>query len=711
MLSADTRFFMIDLELTGFDEKDNASPFHQGEQILQTKAGVREQTEAIGKRIIRPYMPDQHREFYTQLPFLIVGSVDDEGRPWASILPANKGAISSPSSQSLHIRSKVIPGDPLKCAYHRKNAAIGLLGIELHTRRRNRVNGFINPLNDGGIEFKGGQSFGNCPQYIQHRHFKYIRDADAQGGDYEKTTFAILDQYTRNFIENADSFYVASAVKATSQISREGVDVSHRGGRPGFIKIVGNNLTIPDYPGNNLFNTLGNFLLNPKAGLLFTDFSTGEIMVLTGTVELDWEKSEALNHFQGAQRSWTFKLEQGIRIKDALPFRAALGEYSPNTLMTGTWAEAAVLDDQAKGLDAWRPVKIGKTVDETDNIRSFYLQSNDNAPLLPFKAGQHLLVKVTLDDCSKPLVRAYTLSSAPHGQYYRISVKKEQRDGVSQHLHSELTVGDTLYIKAPNGEFFIDAQASRSAVLIGAGVGITPMIAMASHCYNESIRYRKQRPLTIIQASSTTQERAFSDEFKHLAKTSEGGISYFSFVSKALTGEKVGVDFSAVERLGVNVYRQLLALDDVYYRSDFYLCGPASFMQSQYDALIELGIPDKRIFAEAFGPASLQRLISEETIVNPQTKLEAKQSLVQFSESNVEQQWKRGDDTLLETAEAQGLEPEFSCRNGRCGACAVPLISGEVTYRVKPVASIESNQVLICCAVPAEGSNELVLKL
>jgi len=702
---------MKDLEMTGSDEKDNASPFHQGEQILQTKAGVREQTEAIGKRIIRPYMPDQHREFYTQLPFLIVGSVDDEGRPWASILPSNKGAVSSPNSRKLQIRSKVITGDPLKCAYHRENAAIGLLGIELHTRRRNRVNGFINPLNDGGIEFKVGQSFGNCPQYIQHRHFKYIRDADVHGANYEKNTFKILDQDARNFIGNADSFYVASAVKATSQVNKEGVDVSHRGGRPGFIKIVGNRLTIPDYPGNNLFNTLGNFLLNPKAGLLFTDFATGEIMMLTGTVELDWEKSEALNHFQGAQRSWTFKLEQGICIKDALPFRAALGEYSPNTLMTGTWAEATALDDQAKTENMWRPFKISKTVDETDNVRSFYLQSQDNAPLLPFKAGQHLLVKVALDDSSKPLVRAYSLSSAPLSQYYRISVKKELRDGVSQYLHSELMAGDTLYIKVPRGEFCIDPQASRRGVLIGAGVGITPMIAMASYCYNESIRYRNQRPLTIIQASSTTQERAFSGEFKHLAKASQGGIGYLSFVSKALAGEKPGVDFSAVGRLSANVYRQLLALDGAFYDSDFYLCGPASFMQSQYDALIELGVPDERIFAEAFGPASLQRQISEEMIVDAQLKPEAEQSLVQFSESNVEQHWKHGDETLLETAEAQGLEPEFSCRNGRCGACAIPLVSGEVTYRTKPTASVENNQVLICCAVPAEGSNELVLKL
>ena len=181
--------------------------------------------------------------------------------------------------------------------------------------------------------------------------------------------------------------------------------------------------------------------------------------------------------------------------------------------------------------------------------------------------------------------------------------------------------------------------------------------------------------------------------------------------AKRFAEKNPAVDFNAVGRLNADVYRQLLALDGCYYDSDFYLCGPAGFMQSQYDALIELGVPDKRIFAEAFGPASLHRLISEKSLIDSQTKPEAKQSLVQFSDSKIEQYWKRGDKTLLETAEAQGLSPEFSCRNGRCGACAVPLLLGEVTYRAKPTASVDNDQVLICCAVPAEGSNELVLKL
>ena len=129
----------------------DASPFHRGEQELQSRLGLLSKMEVMGKRMIRSYMPEQHREFYAQLPFLIVGSVDNQGRPWASILPVNLGEIVSPTPTRLKIDSKVIKGDPLNDSYHRKNAPIGLLGIEMHSRRRNRVNGYINLQANGGV--------------------------------------------------------------------------------------------------------------------------------------------------------------------------------------------------------------------------------------------------------------------------------------------------------------------------------------------------------------------------------------------------------------------------------------------------------------------------------------------------------------------------------------------------------------------------------
>lgn len=699
--------------LSDNDTDTSLSPFHRGEHELQTRIGQREKMESIGKRVVRSYMPDQHRDFFSQLPFMIIGSVDNEGWPWASILPGNSGFITSPTPTSLEIKNWTIQGDPLVESINTKGSPLGFVGIELSTRRRNRVNGRVGTANSNRITVNVDQSFGNCPQYIQHRSVKFIRDAEETGKHFEKQTFTTLDDNARTLINAADTFFVSSYIQSKDQPKIEGVDVSHRGGRPGFIKIEGNTLTIPDYPGNNLFNTLGNFILNPKGGLTFIDFTTGELLMLTGTVELLWEENEDIKAFKGAERSWKFTLHHGIRLKDALPFRSILGDFSPNTLMTGTWKEtAAIIENQARQ-DQWQAFKVSQIIDESKDIRSFYLKPVSGAPLPLFKAGQYLTVKSPNKPNKKSLIRTYTISSAPGESYYRISIKKEPNGVASNLLHNNLKPNDEIEIKAPRGDFYINALEKRPAVLIAAGVGITPMISMALHVYNESIRLRQLRPLTIIHAAKTSNSRAFSSEFKKLQDLSNKKIRYISFLSKPSDNDKAGVDFNGSGRITATTYKQALPLDNY----DFFLCGPSAFMQSQYDALSELGIQDSRIFAEAFGPASIKRTIDVTTASEQndkllqQQKLEATTSIIKFSKSKFEQPWSKDDKTILETAEDHGLSPEFSCRDGKCGACATPLLSGEVTYRNKPSAPINKNEVLICCAVPAKNSKSIEIDL
>ena len=509
-----------------------------------------------------------------------------------------------------------------------------------------------------------------------------------------------------SLIKNADTFFVSSFIPAKNRPEMEGVDVSHRGGRPGFVKIEGNILTVPDYPGNNLFNTLGNFLVNPKGGLIFIDFTTGDLLMLTGTVELLWDVNEDIAAFKGAERAWKFTLHHGIKLKDALPFRSTLGEFSPNSLMTGNWEEASAIRLAQQKQNEWRSFTLFKIEDESNDIRSFYLKPSDTGALLPFEAGQYLTLKVTPADAEKSLIRTYTISSAPNEAYYRISVKKEDGGTVSHYLHNHLLKGDVIEVKAPKGNFYINPLEKRPAVLIAGGVGITPMMSMALHVYNEGIRMRQIRPLTIIHASRTSDSRAFSIEFKKLEKISNGQIRYISFLSKPSGNDKAGIDFNGSNRLDAQTYKQILSLDDY----DFFLCGAAGFMQSQYNALIELGVSDNRIFAEAFGPASLHRQqVIQST--EPEQKLEASESLIKFTKSKFEQSWGRGEKTLLETAEDHGLTPEFSCRNGSCGACITKINAGKVTYRTKPSATVKQNEVLICCAVPAKGSNIVELDL
>ena len=693
----------------GSNQNNNSevlSPFHYGEQELQTRAGKREKMENFGRKTIRSFMPDQHREFYSQLPFLIMGSVDNNGWPWASIIPGKIGFIQSSTPTTLNIKAQAIKGDPLDESLKRTGAHLGLLGIELNTRRRNRVNGQVIESNKEGVTFEVGQSFGNCPQYIQNRSIDYIHEIGEVGANYEKHCFTNLDDASSSLIKNADTFFVSSFIPAKDRPEMEGVDVSHRGGRPGFVKIEGNTLTVPDYPGNNLFNTLGNFLVNPKGGLIFIDFITGDLLMLTGTVELLWDVNDDIAAFKGAERAWKFTLHHGIKLKDALPFIAILGEFSPNSLMTGNWEEASAIRLAQQKQNEWRSFTLFKIEDESNNIRSFYLKPSDTGALLPFEAGQYLTLKVTPADAKKSLIRTYTISSAPNEAYYRISVKKEDEGTVSQYLHNHLQQGDVIEIKAAKGNFYINPLEKRPAVLIAGGVGITPMMSMASHVYNEGLRMRQIRPLTIIHASRTADSRAFSAEFKKLEKISNSQIRYISFLSKPSGNEKAGIDFNGSGRIDAQTYKQILSLDDY----DFFLCGSAGFIQSQYNALIELGVSDNKVFAEAFGLASLQRQQFIQS-TEPQQSLEASESIIKFTKSKFEQSWSQGEKTLLEIAEGHGLTPEFSCRNGNCGACVTKITSGEVTYRAKPIANVKDNEVLICCAVPAKGCNIVELDL
>lgn len=311
----------------------HSSPWHAGEKTLQEKAGVSERMEAFGQKVIRDYMPDQHRIFYHQLPFMVAASVDALGRPWATLLEGPEGFVSSPDPRQLTIDTQLPADDPATPGLA-AGQAVGLLGIELHTRRRNRLNGQIHQAGDGQLQVTVEQSFGNCPQYIQLRD--YTRVAEPAQGRVDATT---LDASAVSMIQAADTFFVASYVEHVD--GQRSVDVSHRGGRPGFIKVEGNRLTIPDYAGNLHFNTLGNLLVNPQAGLLFIDFSNGNVLQLYGHVELLLD-SPAIQAFEGAERLWTLEVEQVVRRPAAVSLRWAFKEYAPTSLMTGTWAEADI---------------------------------------------------------------------------------------------------------------------------------------------------------------------------------------------------------------------------------------------------------------------------------------------------------------------------------------------------------------------------------
>ncbi|WP_282371473.1 2Fe-2S iron-sulfur cluster-binding protein [Pseudomonas sp. PS02290] len=676
------------------------SPWHSGERALQAKVGVAERMETLGKRVIRDYMPDQHREFYEPLPYLILGAVDAEGWPWATLLDAQSGFIQSPDARQLHIARRPDAEDPAGAEFA-PGAAVGMLGIDLHTRRRNRINGHISDVWENGFSVSVEHSYGNCPQYIQLRALKQVPlKAEAERSPVQR--LAALDDAAIATIRGADTFFVASYVDLEGAQPHRSVDVSHRGGQAGFVRVEGDVLTIPDFAGNLFFNTLGNFQVNPRAGLLFVDFQTGELLQVAGTVRLILDGPE-IAAFQGAERLWQVRVEQVVRRPAALRSRWEFQGWSPNSLMTGDWQQTAARLQADALRDQWRPLRVTRIEDESDGIRSFYFEPADGAGLPAFKAGQHLPLRLSLDGRTPPLIRTYSLSSAPSDGFFRISVK---RDGLaSAYLHDHVSVGDLLQARSPQGSFVVDAQERRPLVLLGAGIGVTPMLSMLREVIYEGKRVRGGRATWFIQSARRLADLAFREEVDTLIAKAGDQLTAIRVLSQPETSARVGEDFHLTGRIDLDLLKALLPFNDF----DFYVCGPAAFTQEIYDGLRGMHIRDERIHAETFGPSSLKRSGDSQGVAFEQPPAATEAVPVVFERSAKEARWQPAAGSLLELAESRGLSPEFSCRGGSCGTCKTRLISGQVHYPVPPAERPAPDHVLICCAVPASGP--LVLDL
>ncbi|MCE3261002.1 MAG: pyridoxamine 5-phosphate oxidase [Pseudoduganella sp.] len=286
-------------------------PWHAGEIAIQRTLGVEQRMDEIGRKVIRSFMPDQHRDFFAQLPFAVLGSVDREGRPWATLRAGEEGFMQSPDPQRLQLLLPPEPGDPAQDGL-RDGAAVGLLGIELHTRRRNRLNGRLHVLDGERYEIAVDESFGNCPQYIHRRDYRFER-LPGEAAGLAPRSLPRLDTLARDLIGRAGTFFVAT-YSGDGDAMR--VDVSHRGGAPGFVQIGSDGtLAVPDYEGNRFFSTLGNILLNGKAGLVFPDFDSGGLLQLSGTARV---------LLDGPRRHWEFAARDIVWREDALPLRWAL---------------------------------------------------------------------------------------------------------------------------------------------------------------------------------------------------------------------------------------------------------------------------------------------------------------------------------------------------------------------------------------------------
>lgn len=310
--------------------------FHADELDAQTRAGI-----APMRPGIRDFMPEQHRTFFAALPYLLVSACDGDGWPLATLLEGQPGFVSSPDAATLRIEALPHATDPA-AGMIRVGAEIAVLGIDFGTRRRNRANGTVSSLDASGFTVAVRQSFGNCPQYIQRRHI--TQGVSVAGAVRPLVSF---DSASRALIERTDTFFVASRSRAGVGPAG-GADISHRGGQPGFVRIAGNALFIPDFRGNRYFNTLGNLLGEPRSSLLFLDFESGDLLQLQGMASIDWS-GPAAEVVHGAERIWQFRLARGWYRPRAAALRGAFIDYSPVTLRTGTWARDVSPRLEARG--------------------------------------------------------------------------------------------------------------------------------------------------------------------------------------------------------------------------------------------------------------------------------------------------------------------------------------------------------------------------
>jgi ferredoxin-NADP reductase/predicted pyridoxine 5'-phosphate oxidase superfamily flavin-nucleotide-binding protein len=665
------------------------SPFHAGELAIQERAGTLAQSAITGRRGIRDHMPDQHREFFAQLPFMLVGSVDGDGQPWASVLVGQPGFMHSPDPKTLRVDARALPGDVLG-ANLGTGAHLGMLGLEPPTRRRNRLNGVVTSVDDAGFTLAVTQSFGNCPQYIQGRRAVFVDALEAPRVEDRVQ----LNAADRALIEAADTLFIASNATLDPGSPMAGADVSHRGGRPGFIRIEDEDiLVLPDFTGNSFYQTLGNLHLDPRAGLLFIDFASGDLLQISCIASVVWDGPE-LKAFVGAERLVRLQVRHVRRLVNSLPLRWSDPAYWPLIERTGTWSQTEAALAAERLASSWRPYRIAGTVDESASIRSFLLEPADGNGLPPYVAGQFL--PVALPTAAGTLRRTYTLSAAPSGRQLRISVK---RQGAASHWLHEHGAGAIVEALGPRGNFTFDRTRARPAVMLSAGVGITPMVAMLDGLLVNNERSRFPYPIHFIHGARNDSEQAFSD-FLATKQRHHKNLSVHLVHSQPDGGTPPDTLKRHVGRVTIALVKTLLPFDDY----DFYLCGPQGFMQNLYDALRALHVPDAQIHLEDFGGVQpLRRQADQDPLQEaaaPPVVPSAEPVPVVFRRSARTATWQPGGGTLLDLAEAEGLTPLSGCRSGNCGTCATALLGGRTGHLTAPSAACEPGQILPCVSVP-----------
>ncbi len=293
--------------------------FHSGEIAVQERAGVRNIAEDVGEGIA-DHLPPGASDFLERRQMAVLGTVDSRGNVWASVVTGDPGFIETVDDRALKIEARISSSDPIGRNLGNESH-VALFAPDFVSSRRVRVNG-RGIIKNGAIIIATDEVYGNCRRYLQERIFIGSRQTSAV--DEKPKISTELSTSQQEQISRADTLFIAT------DNPERGADVSHKGGNPGFVRILDSRyIAFPDYNGNSMFNTLGNVTVNPHAGLLFIDFDSGRTLQITGHASIDWSP-DRVRTFPGAERVVDFDLAQIIDTPGGFPLVAKFRQYSRN---------------------------------------------------------------------------------------------------------------------------------------------------------------------------------------------------------------------------------------------------------------------------------------------------------------------------------------------------------------------------------------------
>ncbi len=349
--------------------------------------------------------------------------------------------------------------------------------------------------------------------------------------------------------------------------------------------------------------------------------------------------------------------------------------------------------------NGFRKFEVHKKITEGGGICSFYLKPHDQKPLPSFDPGQYLTFRLDIPDQSKPVMRCYSLSDSPAPDFYRVSIKAapppidnpDAPPGLSSnYFHDHIREGDILDVKAPGGHFFLDTGKHTPIVLIGGGIGLTPVLSMLNHI----VKTGSMRETHFFYGVHDGASHIMKEDLQQIARENEN-IHLHVCYSDPGQDDLEGRDYEYRGLVGVELFKRVLPSNNY----EFYFCGPPPMMNALFEDLREWGVPEKHLNYEAFGPATVKKK-QEADSAGDRAAVDGAAFEVTFEKSGKTIGWNTGLGSLLDLAEENNIDIDSGCRAGNCGTCITAIKSGEVDYLSEPGEKPEAGSCLACIAVP-----------